>query len=428
MSIIGNHDGHWGGDMSALLALMGGGGGASSIPAEDPLHAKRKRADETAANDAPLSSLWSASRTALRGAGNQIAPLKRLCRRAFQEQAYWKPADRPPINIFERLADEVFWKHARQAEVAAAAGGALDLARCGAEWWVQVRGPHMKQGASLGFHWDLDYARSLCPAVATVTYLTDRGGAPTVVFDAQACYGAMNTKDEGERAAEGTVAAAGHRRKGRAGAVGKCQPVRRGFVSFPEIGKHIAFRGDLLHGVPAELNASDARPGGAAQHQHQHQQPAKKHKKKKKRKMTAREDSGDAVRVTFLVNVWLNSGKLPEIGEFDSAAFQKELASAAAPGTGEELRLFNDVAFNLFGAPADASSSKGGGGTKQLSGAIALARVRTNRETPVQGLYFGKEDEPFELWLPSPALHAGSTEVTFGGRDGVGDCIVNRCW
>lgn len=91
-----------------------------------------------------------------------------------------------------------------------------------------------------------DY-RLLCPAVATVTYLTDRGGAPTVVFDAAARYRAMNPPSEPAAASSG---------RGRHSS----RSIGRGLVSFPEVGKHIAFRGDLLHGVPAELIACDARP------------------------------------------------------------------------------------------------------------------------------------------------------------------------
>jgi hypothetical protein len=50
--------------------------------------------------------------------------------------------------------------------------------------------------------------------------------------------------------------------------------VPSGFVSHPEVGKHVSFDGRLLHGVPAEINDSCT--------------PTK------------------YTRVTFLVNVWVN--------------------------------------------------------------------------------------------------------------------------
>ena len=220
--------------MDALLSMMGGGasGSAPQHPAGGGGKKRKRQKDGAPGASAPdkPSTLWSVTPTTLSGArgGAPLPLLRRLCRRAFRQQAYWKPADRPPANVFERLADQVFWQHAEAARArmekakaraqakkqqppgkklkgkAAAAGAAasgqeggavaLDLSRCGAEWWVQVRGPRMEQGTSLGFHWDLDYAKGTCPAVATVTYLTDRGGAPTVVFDAAASYRALNPR------------------------------------------------------------------------------------------------------------------------------------------------------------------------------------------------------------------------------------------
>ena len=60
---------------------------------------------------------------------------------------------------------------------------------------------------------------------------------------------------------------------------------KRAFVSHPATGKHIAFDGAYLHGVPPELML----PHGSGPH--------KTPKGKKSRQK-------EAVRVTFLVNVW----------------------------------------------------------------------------------------------------------------------------
>ena len=222
-----------GDELDSLLAMMGSGKSADSGGArtqdgkqqgkqsaagkgrkrqrQELSHANRRGAHGAAvASTLPKpSTLWAVKETALaHPQSDTLAILQRLCRRVFKQQAFWKPADRAPTNIFERLADQVFWQHAEaahrhKAEKRAkaqkqkqrdgsrdgpkrAAVPALDLSRSGTEWWVQVRGPNVEQGThpspnfpfarrsfcshrcknllggagtSLGFHWDLDYAR-----------------------------------------------------------------------------------------------------------------------------------------------------------------------------------------------------------------------------------------------------------------------------
>jgi hypothetical protein len=106
----------------------------------------------------------------------------------------------------------------------------------GVEWWVQIRGPATNHGDAIGFHWDRDEVLADAdpptlahPMVATVTYLTS-AGAPTVVLDVAPLQ------------LPGTASAT------------------RGYVSHPSPGKHIAFDGRLLHGVPPELELP--RPPG----------------------------------------------------------------------------------------------------------------------------------------------------------------------
>ena len=434
---------HEAGSMAALLALMGGAPPPPPrAPAAttffsstaDPQGTKRKRTTSSPTAEQPRSPAWAVATSTLSHPERHAAlpALSALCRRVFREQAFWKPADRAPANLFERLAEQIFERHAERAWRRRGGKGSIDLARSGAEWWVQVRGPRMKQGTSLGFHWDLDYARSLCPEVATVTYLTDVGGAPTVVLDGAASYGAMNSP------AASTVG--GSAMRGGGGDITLRQPVKRGLVSFPEVGKHISFRGDLLHGVPAELIACDGRPGA--------KKKKKKRKKKKKKKkkqqqqqqqqQTLEGGDDDELRITFLVNIWLNTGKLPEISEFDHTTFRREIE--AASGAAAELALFDDVAFELFprdkpAATTSSNSTSTSAATSTSTSAssssslFAVSKVRTvRRDTPVQGLYFGKEEKPFELWLPCPeVLREGSTELAFGGGARA-ECVVNRCW
>jgi hypothetical protein len=107
----------------------------------------------------------------------------------------------------------------------------------GAEFWVQVCNTH----ESIPFHFDKDEIESrhgkspietwLHPRLSTVTYLSN-GGSPTVIFDT---VGKQTVKDST------------HFRH---------SPPTQAFVSFPRIGKHLAFSGKLLHGTAPELCTS----------------------------------------------------------------------------------------------------------------------------------------------------------------------------
>lgn len=149
----------------------------------------------------------------------------------------WMPRDATPRSPLEALALAVLRSHVPEGVDAVA----------GAEYWVQIR-----QGTTvgLGLHFDKDeraHAESDAwrhPSLATATYLTD-AGAPLVVFD---------TASSGEGAVE------------------------RGWLVSPRRGRHVAFLGDRLHGVPGELAPQDdasprvsilvnlwvSRPGGVS--------------------------------------------------------------------------------------------------------------------------------------------------------------------
>ena len=125
----------------------------------------------------------------------------------------WIDRDATPMSDLEGLALSVLRSHlvpGCEEEVA------------GAEYWVQVR---YGGGPGLGLHFDKDERAHAerdewhHPMLATATYLTD-GGAPLVVFD---------TASDGN---------------GR---------VRRGWLVAPRMARHVAFLGNRLHGVPAEL-------------------------------------------------------------------------------------------------------------------------------------------------------------------------------
>lgn len=146
----------------------------------------------------------------------------------------------------ERLASDILLFHSKQI---------ANVETLGAEWWVQVKEPG--KDASVDLHYDKDedmaevFGLASFPAISTVTYLTGSIAhrSPTVIL--------QKKYEESEH-----------------------EPIPRMLVSHPRVGKHIAFDGSLLHGVPAHLDLVQSRTIAASQ------------------------EDGCAKRVTFLVNLW----------------------------------------------------------------------------------------------------------------------------
>ena len=139
----------------------------------------------------------------------------------------WLPRGASPRSPLEALAYGVLRAHTPDETPQDAVAGA--------EYWVQIRGgngeacgiciPKSDGTKGLGLHFDKDERAHAergewrHPLLATATYFGD-SGAPLVVFD---------TASDGQ---------------GR---------VRRGWLVAPRTARHVAFLGDRLHGVPAEL-------------------------------------------------------------------------------------------------------------------------------------------------------------------------------
>ena len=140
----------------------------------------------------------------------------------------WLPRGVRPRSPLEALALGVLRAHVPDETPMDAVAGA--------EYWVQIRGgdgtigpgiriPKSDGKKGLGLHFDKDERAHAergewrHPLLATATYLGD-SGAPLVVFD---------TASDGN---------------GR---------VRRGWLVAPRMARHVAFLGNRLHGVPAEL-------------------------------------------------------------------------------------------------------------------------------------------------------------------------------
>ena len=139
----------------------------------------------------------------------------------------WLPRGASPRSPLEALAYGVLRAHTPDETPQDAVAGA--------EYWVQIRGGNgeacgiriNKQSIEkgLGLHFDKDERAHAergewhHPMLASATYLT-HGGAPLAIFD---------TTSDGQG------------------------PVRRAWLVSPQRGRHVAFLGDRLHGVPAEL-------------------------------------------------------------------------------------------------------------------------------------------------------------------------------
>lgn len=136
---------------------------------------------------------------------------------------FWRGLDAAPSCGLEALALAVARFHVAHLRLEGVAG---------VEWWVQSRAVDGSDGGgSVLLHYDKDeaaYARlgvAIYPTLSTATYLVAaEGSAPLVVFDPQ--FAAVAT---------------------------------------PAVGKHVAFDGSRLHGVPAELGplfSDTVRTGG----------------------------------------------------------------------------------------------------------------------------------------------------------------------
>jgi hypothetical protein len=221
---------------------------------------------------------------------------------------YFAPCQMKPRCALEALVLSIFRKHTDGLDE-----GIFIPEQSGAEWWTLVLdqdeedqnndndksggngkaaaaadtddddGDEEDEGDEVCFHFDADYGLEdqapnllLHPRLATVTYLTDFG-APTVVLDKRS-----NPPDDVDRK--------------------KLQgDIRKGWVSHPKLGKHMAFDGRFLHGAPASFfpGSSDSNGGNQSS-----EPPMKKAKTEEPPMKKAKMETGK--RITLLVNIWLN--------------------------------------------------------------------------------------------------------------------------
>mmetsp|Transcript_24388 Transcript_24388/g.36179 ORF Transcript_24388/g.36179 Transcript_24388/m.36179 type:complete len:409 (-) Transcript_24388:107-1333(-) len=212
---------------------------------------------------------------------------------------YFVPAiTKKPRCALEALALEIFRQHTRSLPE-----GSFVPEQSGAEWWTLVLDAappklndtedvdDVEDHDEVGMHFDADYGLEdqapgllLHPRVATITYLSNYG-APTLILDQRSPP--PNEKLNGD--------------------------IRKGWLSGPMLGKHVAFDGRLLHGAPATffrgispqefqlMSNDDERKPAPTKRQKTKEKEAESSKKEK-----TENEATDPRRVTFLVNIWLN--------------------------------------------------------------------------------------------------------------------------
>ena len=205
-----------------------------------------------------------------------------------------------PRFLLEYLAQEVFKLHTMRL------GRSFDPAYSGAEWWTQV----IDSRDDIGWHWDRDYGMEddgvlVYPDVATVTYLSRNGGCTVVV---------PIKGDEGEMA---------HARNINI----ESSFASRVVLSRPELGKHLYFDGRYLHGAPADFDG-DIEVNDEEEEEEEEDDDE--------------EESNVPIRITFLVNIWLDHTPV------QSTAFPASLS--------KQMKVKAPSKFQVFWEPLTATS------------------------------------------------------------------------
>ena len=221
-------------------------------------------------------------------------------------------ADEDAGRVLDKLAMDVFHFHTH--------GMTYEPTQSGAEWWCMVLNDDDDdddddgsdegvededssdeeddgEGDAIAMHWDKDYEFeeenkiSLYPTLSTVTYLTDKG-APTCICEGSMGPRTLNPANESQKPFLLKYAN-----------FGRC------IYSVPVVGAHISFDGRLLHGAPFGLEQPPGTSTAASVSAARSTGDEEEDGTSKRQRITAPgEDKKSAtpMRITFLVNIWLN--------------------------------------------------------------------------------------------------------------------------
>uniref|UniRef100_A0A7S2TGN8 Uncharacterized protein n=1 Tax=Lotharella oceanica TaxID=641309 RepID=A0A7S2TGN8_9EUKA len=158
-------------------------------------------------------------------------------------------------------------------------------------------------------------------------------------------------------------------------------PIEKGYLSWPQVGKHVSFDGRWLHGAPEELthafppvlkesvSGDRIKTGETKSTKQRNPAKSKRQQGKRSRKSIARLKSSSQ-RITFLVNVWLNHK--PEYAKRMGCHLQRKLSPALhrAPIQFREHK-FEELKQNSF-----PNGNSGGKSSLKLTWPIAQSTTR----------------------------------------------------
>lgn len=206
----------------------------------------------------------------------------------------------------------------------------------GVESWVQLRSVEdTKSARGLEFHYDKDEIAVKKwdiwshPELSTVTYLSGCG-APLVVFS--------TTSNEGQSSEEEELTEEESEQSSLKQSDDPTQALpSHGWICFPRVGRHVAFDGRLLHGVPAELLDLSMPMVRASRDCAKKRRHAKQESQRhiKRRRFSADDMPKD--RVSFLVNVWTSHNPT------DDRRLPARIASRLAAASRSSARTFSDL-------------------------------------------------------------------------------------
>jgi hypothetical protein len=188
------------------------------------------------------------------GEDGHVVELAKQCKilASLSKNTFWVQRDSTPRTVLEKLALDIYNYHMKN-------NGLLDRnpASGGCEFWVQVK-PTSK-GVDMHYDKDEEIAElmgiGVYPLISTVTYLSEiENSSATIV---------LNKTSETELE----------------------DPIDKCAIIWPSIGKHLAFNGSLLHGAPKILDLDE---------------------KTEEEEEDDEEDEEEHLRITFLVNLWID--------------------------------------------------------------------------------------------------------------------------
>jgi hypothetical protein len=356
----------------------------------------------------------------------------------FSKETFWLAAGATPRCALEVIAAQVFARHTRGVKLSSSVS-------CGAEWWVQVKpcntvradgsieGDAAGTASAIDLHYDKDellaerFAVGVYPQISTVTYLTcgnltgdithDGGDdmysntAPTIIVDNSMIH-----------------------------PIGR--PMNRAFISRPVVGKHIAFDGRNLHGVPSHRALRRIRPtsGGGDFDAHSISDSpvpgagagAEERILVESELRSSKEDAEEhQMRITILVNIWIghHPASVDPLSEEIISFLPEVLPGAMAcinPTDGEDICedivLIRDIPLVTVYRNPPIPTAVSERSLSSLREAVVIAGPDTGELLKLPFLTadatWGREDDDEEadlilkMWLPDLSAALGCEEDT----------------